>query len=1067
KPAKPPTPDRDWNWTLPAIHGPIQPWISTLARNEDPCESFNELMDNPLDFSAFVLNRLNIDTLTQELLAGLTFELMKCSCKSLQYLHDLRKPLPLLPNSHGRRVIPFDHFINNDLAYLSGGVLSRIYATSVTKTMAADYRHIKWIEDLFPNTMWSQVPIVYEKHALWTSSTRDRRHVASSCSRQADKSQYLGTSSFGCFTADVYKKHCHPKAYGRSSVGRQKLSKEAQPHKPGYVQILSQTKDTKHTPIPEERNHLWMIVREKGAMLAVHLKRGKGEGKLFADDMLTFQADYSTGRLSFWIAQNQGSLAEEVYMTLPPGYFFANDTHAYACPKVIIVWNYYVSMGCLPANLSQLLKIVDSGLHKPTRVVPPIEAALCKLLIVASLFFWKWQQSSLAVGTYTASGNSNLAVGMPCVFYSQQSSPKIDAPSAFKFSRIKSLSREDAFNHPLPWSISNCLDFNACSIVVGTSLEYNDEIKALAPLDRFPSAMFTTGYLHLLDSFFGEYLFGGTPQFDLGGSTCPSDTISTASISCSLPSAEATYATVRKEAAHQSILGATNHESQGIAAGLAATESEGVGLATKGYRHSGGRKNRPTIKEDKTHQKCGNCSKTRHTEDQCFDRVGYPNWWNDGHKKGNKGLRSERGKAPHDSVEDEETDHVSEYSCGKQPSESEIQCNVSKQGTTSADPFGIYHILNRNNVKEKVTKDVSSKEQTFPPGFTSTSVNDKARDEFLNSHQHKSSSHGNSDGMLVERRGNNRPIKIKSGGSILEVMEYLVKIRQTMGYNMEGCSKNLEAIGFVAEFFAYGIREISVYAPQDFSEKKILWDYIAHMIQSWEANVLFLEILMKLDSNIRYLELFLMILLGIRGVLVNGDWIEEPSWCKEDKKNSNEYRFSMQSRLTELDKLFDKGKSTDALAKIRWAIESDENTKYFHGIINKKRSQLGIRGVLVNGDWIEEPSKVKDEFLNRFANPFSKPDGPCMTLDASLFKQISFDQNVDVESNVNYEEIKRAVWDCGTNKSPKPDGFTLEFFRRDSTIINQDVVNAIHKFFASGTFPSGCNSFFITLIPKK
>nr|GEV56936.1 hypothetical protein [Tanacetum cinerariifolium] len=61
----------------------------------------------------------------------------------------------------------------------------------------------------------------------------------------------------------------------------------------------------------------------------------------------------------------------------------------------------------------------------------------CKLLAVASLIFWKWQQPSLAVGTYTASGNSHLAVGMPCAFYSQQSSPKLDAPSALKFSRIK------------------------------------------------------------------------------------------------------------------------------------------------------------------------------------------------------------------------------------------------------------------------------------------------------------------------------------------------------------------------------------------------------------------------------------------------------------------------------------------------------------------------------------------------------------------------------------------------------------------------------------------------------
>ncbi|GKA85878.1 hypothetical protein Tco_0807532 [Tanacetum coccineum] len=55
----------------------------TLAQNEDPRESFNELMDTPLDFSAFVLNRLKVDTLTLELLAGPTFELMKGSCKSL------------------------------------------------------------------------------------------------------------------------------------------------------------------------------------------------------------------------------------------------------------------------------------------------------------------------------------------------------------------------------------------------------------------------------------------------------------------------------------------------------------------------------------------------------------------------------------------------------------------------------------------------------------------------------------------------------------------------------------------------------------------------------------------------------------------------------------------------------------------------------------------------------------------------------------------------------------------------------------------------------------------------
>ncbi|GKB31581.1 hypothetical protein Tco_0870982 [Tanacetum coccineum] len=113
-----------------------------------------------------------------------------------------------------------------------------------------------------------------------------------------------------------------------------------------------------------------------------------------------------------------------------------------------------------------------------------------------------------------------------------------------------------------------------------------------------------------------------------------------------LPTAEAAYATVRKEAAHQIILGATNHDTQGIAAGLVATNAEGLGLAAKGHRWSEGKKNGPTIKEDKTHLQCTNCGKTRHTEEQYFELVGYPEWWNDGHKKGTKGRGSEKGKAP-------------------------------------------------------------------------------------------------------------------------------------------------------------------------------------------------------------------------------------------------------------------------------------------------------------------------------------------------------------------------------------------------------------------------------------
>nr|GEU63279.1 hypothetical protein [Tanacetum cinerariifolium] len=129
-------------------------WISNLAKQADSRSSFNDLMDTLVDFSVFLMNRLKVDTLTPELLAG------------QQYPHNLLKPLPLIPNSQGRRVIPFDYFINYDLEYLRGGASSRMYTTSVTKTKAADYRHIKWIEDLIME--WHNY-----KHLDWITVRRD------------------------------------------------------------------------------------------------------------------------------------------------------------------------------------------------------------------------------------------------------------------------------------------------------------------------------------------------------------------------------------------------------------------------------------------------------------------------------------------------------------------------------------------------------------------------------------------------------------------------------------------------------------------------------------------------------------------------------------------------------------------------------------------------------------------------------------------------------------------------------------------------------------------------------
>ncbi|GJU97175.1 hypothetical protein Tco_1326446 [Tanacetum coccineum] len=84
------------------------------TRIEKPPLTFNELMATPIDFSNSAMNRLKIDNLTQEVLLGLVYNLLK--------------------GRPGQLTVAAEYFFNNDLEYLKSGSEERKYTTSITKT---------------------------------------------------------------------------------------------------------------------------------------------------------------------------------------------------------------------------------------------------------------------------------------------------------------------------------------------------------------------------------------------------------------------------------------------------------------------------------------------------------------------------------------------------------------------------------------------------------------------------------------------------------------------------------------------------------------------------------------------------------------------------------------------------------------------------------------------------------------------------------------------------------------------------------------------------------------------
>ncbi|XP_071740186.1 uncharacterized protein [Rutidosis leptorrhynchoides] len=202
-------------------------------------------------------------------------------------------------------------------------------------------------------------------------------------------------------------------------------------------------------------------------------------------------------------------------------------------------------------------------------------------------------------------------------------------------------------------------------------------------------------------------------------------------------------------------------------------------------------------------------------------------------------------------------------------------------------------------------------------------------------------------------------------------------------------------------------------------------------------------------------------------------------------------------------------------ARIRWKLEGDENSKYFHASIRRKYNKSNIRGVNVNGMWNEDPEVVNLEVFQHFKSIFSEPNGcrpmlvgcpvsygppttstvsapgPRNTADQSgphtdhsgpsneksrpappilstnvngadtpsvfvsnthgqsqsMFR-VTVAENESLQAEFSEKEIWDAINECASNKAPGPD-------------------EAINQFWSTGSISSGCNSSFITLVPKN
>nr|GEZ58993.1 RNA-directed DNA polymerase, eukaryota [Tanacetum cinerariifolium] len=329
--------------------------------------------------------------------------------------------------------------------------------------------------------------------------------------------------------------------------------------------------------------------------------------------------------------------------------------------------------------------------------------------------------------------------------------------------------------------------------------------------------------------------------------------------------------------------------------------------------------------------------------------------------------------------------------------------SVGNKEMHSEDPFNIYDLL-----KSAKRKDSTQEKDKGIQNIPEDDVSSEVRKSDLKMHDKENGTDSACSGHFKK---SDIPY---SSGSILLVMDELVKVGQTMGYNMEGCMKNIEEI--------IESQGVNVIIMGDFNEVRNKTERFGSVFNAQGANAFNTFI----SSS------------GLAEVPLGGCSF---TWChKSAIKMSKLDRFliseSLMSSCLNISAIFLDCFLSDHCPILLREFMLDYGPtpfRFFHywievdGFVKMVEDTWNVASAHL--DALIDNGEVKTKFLNHFKSRFQKPSQDRLYINMEFPRKLSSTQQADLEIDVSNEDIKKAVWDCGIDKSPGPDGFTFGMFK--------------------------------------
>lgn len=159
-------------------------------------------------------------------------------------------------------------------------------------------------------------------------------------------------------------------------------------------------------------------------------------------------------------------------------------------------------------------------------------------------------------------------------------------------------------------------------------------------------------------------------------------------------------------------------------------------------------------------------------------------------------------------------------------------------------------------------------------------------------------------------------------------------------------------------------------------------------------------------------------------------------------------------------------------SRVWWHGLGDRDTTFYHKYAVQRNTRNHIHYLKDDNDTaINSPDAMKAHSAEYFEGILGSSQSSSSAVSVADIQNLlpfrcNEDQCNDLQKEITSEEVKTTIFAMPLDKSPGPDGFSVEFIRASWDIVGADIVAAVKEFFRNGRLLKDFNNTLIALIPK-